>query len=145
MPTDEIKSTAEIAAQTKTESSSPDKTKRRKDYVSNKELLEEFRKSKDPVTGEMRYTDEFIRMAMLIAEGVGTKKHFNDKADYYDCLQSAMHDVIKYAKSFDETKTTNIFAYLTSVITCGFAKHMNQFYKFKKSEMISLDGNIHSI
>lgn len=121
--------------------------KKRKNYVSNKELLEEFRKSRNPITGEMNYTREFVKMALLIAEGVGTKKHFNNPEDRYDCIQSAMHDVIKYAKNFDESKGVNIFAYLTSIISCGYAKHMNLFYgKIDKSEFVSLDsGNIHSL
>lgn len=141
MSVDKIQTTQDIVAAQKTAQA----RKPKKNYVNNKDLLDEFRKSKNPVTGEMNYTNEFVRMVMLMAEQIGTKKHFNDKADYYDCLQSAMHDVLKYANNFDETKGTNIFAYLTSVITCGFAKHMNAFYKFKKSEMISLDGNIHSL
>lgn len=130
----------------KTSSKEKPAKKQRKDYVSNKELIEEFKKSRNPVTGEMNYTNEFIQMATRIAKGVCSRKHFNDNADYFDCMQNALLDILKYAKNFDENReNANLFAYLTTVITCGCAKHMNLMYKIKKSEMISLDSNIHTL
>lgn len=115
-----------------------------KQYVSNPYLLEEIYKSRE--RGEL--TPTAWKMFELMIKNISAAKHYNNPDDREDCCQSARFDLLKYWKSFDPSKyeKPNPFAYFTSVIINGMNKGWMSLYgKFKASEMISLDNNIHSL
>jgi hypothetical protein len=74
--------------------------------------------------------------------------------DKDDCIQSAMMDILKYWRGFKPEKSTNAFAYYTTIIYKGAAKGWNKLHPETKKqiEKISLntsygdgDGGIYSI
>ena len=71
----------------------------------------------------------FIKMA---THGV---RHGNlnypDSRDEEDCIQSALHDMIKYWKNFDENIYKDPFAFFTSIVFNGYAKQFKNIYKHR--------------
>ena len=117
------------------------KAKDGKQYVSNKDLLEEIIISKQ----QDELTPRAIKMLQLMAENLSKKKHYKCPEDKEDCIQTAMLDIALYWRGFNPEKFKNPFAYYTSMLVNGLAKGHNKIYgKFKASEMTSLDNNIHS-
>ena len=121
------------------------KTKGSKEYVSNPKLLEELLKSKE--LG--RLTDAFTKMVILIATDISKKLHYVDENDRDDCIQYAIMDCLTYGyQKFDESKSKNAFAYLTSVCSNGFAKGWGKlgYHDLPASKKTRLDsGEVYSI
>lgn len=114
------------------------------EYVNNKRLLEEILKSKK----QNAPTADFTKMVILIATNASKKMHYMTEEDRDDCIQFAITDCLAYYKSFDENKSTNPFAYLTSVCSNGFAKGWRKlgYHDCPASLVTRLDtGNVHSI
>lgn len=115
-----------------------------REYVKNKDLLAEIIKSKE----QDELTPEAVRMLSLIAENVIKKMVYQNPDDRDDCLQGALLDVLMYWRSFDPTKSSNPFAYYTSLITNGIGKTWRKLGKvnFPASIMTRLDcAQIHSL
>ena len=116
-----------------------------KEYVSNPFLFKEIMKSKE----QDKLTDAAIQMLMLMVDSIIAKKTFKTAEDKEDCKQTALLDCLQYWRGFDETKSTNPFAYFTSVITNGYAKGWNTLYpqnkKVKGAIFTSIDNGIYSI
>lgn len=113
-------------------------------YVKNKDLLPEMIKSKEK--GEL--TPEALNMLSLIAENVLKKMVYQDPEDRKDCLQNMILDCLLYWKSFDPAKSSNPFAYFTSICVNGAAKQWRKLGRvhFPVSIMTRLDNtNIHSL
>jgi len=111
-------------------------------YVSNADLYEEIKKSKEQ--GEL--TKKAWDMLILMVQNITSKKYYNDPELRKDCQQGACVDIQLYWKGFDEKKYTNPFGYYSSLITNGINKTFTKYRgKLKSSEIVSLDNNIHSL
>lgn len=120
------------------------KTRGSGEYVNNARLFEEIMKSKE--LG--RPTEDFTKMVILIATNASKKLPYMNEDDRDDCIQYAIMDCIAYYQSFDENKSHNPFAYLTSVCSNGFAKGWRRlgYHDCPASLVTRLDGgNVHSI
>jgi len=123
---------------------------RKRNYLNGPDLLAEIILSKE--LDEL--TPKAVKMLMLLTEKAVTKLHYRNKMDKDDCIQSAMMDILKYWRGFKPEKSTNAFAYYTTIIYKGAAKGWNKLHPETKKqiEKISLntsygdgDGGIYSI
>jgi DNA-directed RNA polymerase specialized sigma subunit len=123
---------------------------RKRNYLNGPDLLAEIILSKE--LDEL--TPKAVKMLLLLTEKAVTKLHYRNKMDKDDCIQSAMMDILKYWRGFKPEKSTNAFAYYTTIIYKGAAKGWNKLHPETKKqiEKISLntsygdgDGGIYSI
>lgn len=114
-------------------------------YVKNAELLKEIIWCKYNNDGNA--SDTLAKMFIRIATRAANKFIFPSPEDKQDVIYSAVGDCIKYFKNFDENKTTNAFAYVTSICKNGFAKGWRSlgYIKLPKSMRISLSDNLYSL
>lgn len=117
-------------------------SKQGKIYVSNDVLLEEVMKSKE----RDELTPKALKMFDLMIQNISSKKYYNNPDDKKDCWQSAYLDILMYWRGFDPEKTSNAFAYFTSLIINGLNKGWHKCTgKLKTSDIVSLDNNIHTL
>ena len=109
---------------------------RQKNYLNNKDLLEEIKKSKEK--GEL--TPKALEFLMLLAEKCSLKLSYNNYLDKEDCIAFAKMDLFKYWNSFNPDKSDNPFAYYTEVAKRGFAKGWNKLHPKKYSGTVSISG-----
>jgi len=118
-------------------------------YINNKEFTAEIVKCKSADELSNAAVNYFI----ILANRAIQKLKFSNPLDREDCIQSALLDLIRYWKNFDETKSNNAFAYFTQVAKNGYAKEYKRIYKHigkeEKVEIISLstsgDSEIYTI
>lgn len=113
-------------------------------YVSNPDLLEEIIKSRE--AGELTYNAAM--MLKLLCERLAMMKYCKYSEWRDDLTAGAILDCLTYWRSFDPEKSSNPFAYFTSVATNGMNKTWRSMGKlhFPESVMTSLDNiNVHSI
>lgn len=113
-------------------------------YVMNSALYAEIVKSK----AQDELTHNAVMMLALLCENLSKKLLYKDADDRKDCISGSILDCLTYWRSFDTSKSTNPFAYFTSVATNGAAKTWRKLGKinFPDSIMTSLDNaNIHSL
>lgn len=118
--------------------------KQGREYVKNADLYKALLESKK--IG--RPTDDFTKMIILMATKISTRLPYIDEEDRNECIEYAILDGITYYDRFKETKGTNAFAYMTSILLNGFAKGWRKLgkHEFPNSIMTRLDcGKIHSI
>lgn len=114
--------------------------KKKKHYLNNRDLLEQVLISKD--NGAL--TAQAITMFMLLSERVISRLPYAEDYLREEALAGARMDLILYWNRFDETKSTNAFAYLTQICKMGAAKSFNKVYKYGKKfkgALISMDGS----
>ena len=87
-------------------------------YLRNKDLLAEVISCKE--RGDV--SRELLQMWCLIIKGVHSKLSYTLYADRQDCMAGSMEDMLRYWKGFDESKSTNAFAYFTQIAKNGSAK-----------------------
>ena len=118
-------------------------------YINNKEFAAEIVKCKE--TGVL--SDAAVQYFILLANRTIQKLKFSNPLDKEDCIQSALLDLIRYWKNFNEVKSNNAFAYFTQVAKNGYAKEYKRIYKHIgndiKVDIISLstsgDSEIYTI
>jgi len=98
--------------------------KRRKkvNYLSNKELLLEFAKSKEQ--GQM--TDKFAHMLQLLVYRISRKGNFVNYSYISDMRSFAMLMLVNTWDRFDPEKSQNPFAYYTQCTTNSMIQILNQ-------------------
>ena len=117
-------------------------SKQGKIYVQNDVLLREVMLSKE----RDELTPKALKMFDLMIQNISSKKYYNNPDDKKDCWQSAYLDILMYWRGFDPEKTSNAFAYFTSLIINGLNKGWHKCAgKLKTSEIVSLDNNIHTL
>jgi hypothetical protein len=137
------------------------KAKNNKYYINNRDFTNEIIRCKygmlneetgyQHVTGELspRAIDYFI----LLANRAILKLTFSNPLDKEDCIQSALLDLLRYWRNFNEEKSNNAFAYFTQIAKNGYAKEYKKIHKHigkgEKVEFISLslggDSEIYSL
>lgn len=92
-----------------------------KNYVNNKVLFDEIVKYKE--TGKM--SEELGSMVKEIAENYITKGSFSGYTWKDDMIGEALLTCVKYLKTFNPEKTTNAFAYVTTMCKNSFIMYLN--------------------
>ena len=101
-------------------------------YVKNKDLLAEFKSSKEK--GSLN--PEIVGMFYLIIDGISKKMSYKDPADKEDCMAFAMEDLCKYWDRFNPEKSDNAFSYFTQIAKNGFAKGWKKIHPPKNPKTI---------
>ena len=108
-----------------------------KNYLNNRDLFDEIVKSKE----QDELTPTALKMLMLLSERAQRKLKYANPDDKHDCLAFARMDLIKYWRSFKPEKTSNAFAYFTSVCINGYAKGWHKLHPEKYQGTLSLDSS----
>lgn len=137
------------------------KAKNNKYYINNRDFTNEIIRCKygmlneetgfQHTVGELspRAIDYFI----LLANRAILKLTFSNPLDKEDCIQSALLDLLRYWRNFNEEKSNNAFAYFTQIAKNGYAKEYKKIHKHigkgEKVEFVSLslggDSEIYSL
>lgn len=96
-------------------------TSARKAYVTNEELLKEIRKSKE--IGDI--TPALARMWMLMCKRLGSKSCFASYSYRDDMVSEALMNMCKSGLKFDESRSSNPFAFYTTMILRTFYYCLN--------------------
>ncbi len=96
-------------------------------YLKNKDFYNEIIKSKE--IDEL--TPQAQQMMILLANKTIKKMRYYNPIDKEDCLQTGLMIMFSNWRNFDETKSTNAFAYFTEIFKRGIAKGFNELYKLK--------------
>lgn len=97
-------------------------SKKKTNYLNNKDLLHEVIKSKEQ--GEM--TNKLATMLQLLTTKYAKKGNFSGYS-YNDDMQAyAMLMLVRTWKSFDPEKSNNPFAFFTQCIKNSFIQYLNQ-------------------
>lgn len=94
-----------------------------KKYLTNENLLKAIKESKR----QNRITDELAAMLVLLANRIAGKSCFANYSYREDMVAEALCNLAKHALKFDETRSSNPFAFYTSAI-------MNSFYQYLNAE-----------
>lgn len=135
--------------------------KETKYYINNKDFTNEIIYCKygykNEKTGYQHTAGELsptaINYFIILANRAIQKLKFQNPLDREDCIQSALLDLLRYWKNFNEQKSNNAFAYFTQIAKNGYAKEYKKIYKHigkgEKIQTISLslsgDSEIYSI
>lgn len=93
--------------------------KRKTNYLNNKDMLEELLKSKKQ--GKM--TNTLSNMIVMLTNRYSLHPWFS-KYSYLDDMKGFAHlTVVKFWNRFDETKSSNAFAYFTQIIKRAFYQY----------------------
>jgi hypothetical protein len=111
-------------------------------YLKNKDFVVEILISKQ----QERLTPKAQQMMILLANKTIKKMRYYNPIDREDCLQTGLLVMFQNWHNFDETKSTNAFAYFTEVFKRGIARGFNEIYKYKgdpdgEVKMISLHSS----
>lgn len=98
--------------------------KRRKkvNYLSNKELLSEYAKSRE----QDKMTDKFAHMLQLLVYRISKKGNFVNYTYLDDMRSYAIMMLMNTWKRFDPESSQNPFAYYTTCISNSFIQILNQ-------------------
>lgn len=107
---------------------------RTKNYLNNKDLYEEIKKSKE----QDKLTPKAEKMLILLAERAIRKMSYVYAEDREDCLQFAILDLLKYWRNFNPDYP-NAFAYFTEIAKRGYAKGWNNIHPKKYKDTLSID------
>lgn len=104
--------------------------RKRKAYVTNKELLVELEIMKE--TGKI--TPELGKMIMKIASRYATKPNFSSYTYINDMIADAVYTVCIYIHNFNPEKSQNPFAYITQIVSNSFKGFLNKEKKISNTK-----------
>lgn len=105
-------------------------------YVDSRELFAEIIKSKE----QNKLTPRALELLMRMAREIMSKVlKYKVDADREDCISFAIEDVLRYWDRFDPEKSTNAFAFYTTMIKNGSAKGWRRLHPIKSSHKISIN------
>jgi hypothetical protein len=126
------------------------KAKQSKYYINNRDFTNEIIRCKhghlNEETGYQHTPGELspraVEYFILLANRAILKLSFSNPLDKEDCIQSALLDLLRYWRNFNEEKSNNAFAYFTQIAKNGYAKEYKKIYKHigkgEKVEFVSL-------
>jgi DNA-directed RNA polymerase specialized sigma24 family protein len=91
-------------------------------YVTNKELLEEFKKYRE--TGKI--SDRLGEMFVKIAENLSNKPNFIGYTWKEEMIGEAVLTCIKYSKNFNPDKSKNPFGYISRFCYNAFVEYIKK-------------------
>lgn len=100
----------------------PTKTRKKVNYLSNKELLLEFNKSVE--VGRM--TDRLAHMLQLLTHRISKKGNFSNYTYIEDMRSYALVMLMTTWDRFKPERSENPFSYYTTCITHSFVQYLNQ-------------------
>lgn len=108
---------------------SPARTRRvRRVYVDGKrltELLGEYaRQCREKGRERVQISNELARMVMLIAQRLATAGNFVNYSYRDEMIADGIEACVKYMHNFDPTKTTNGFAYVSTICYHAFVRRI---------------------
>lgn len=106
-------------------------------YLKNADLLEEVRKSK----AQGKLTNRLVQMFILLSHKCSERLKYKNPNDREDCISSAQEDLLRYWDRFDESKSTNAFAFYTQISKNGFAKGWKKLYNPEMGVPISISND----
>jgi hypothetical protein len=83
-----------------------------KNYLTNANLLEQFKLSKQ----QGRLTEEFGKMFVLLCDRIGNRPNFSGYTYLDEMKSAALVNLCRNWGSFDDTKSSNLFSYYSSFI-----------------------------
>jgi len=106
-------------------------------YINNKDFTNEIIRCKHGLLNEEtgyqhkkgELSPKAIDYFILLANRAIQKLKFQNPLDREDCIQSALLDLLRYWKNFNEEKSNNAFAYFTQIAKNGYAKEYKKIYK----------------
>jgi hypothetical protein len=106
-------------------------------YINNRDFTNEIIRCKhghlNEETGYQHTAGELSPKAIdyfiLLANRAIQKLKFQNPLDREDCIQSALLDLLRYWRNFNEEKSNNAFAYFTQIAKNGYAKEYKKIYK----------------
>ena len=109
-------------------------------YLTNKELLAELKRCRE----ELGYpSEELGAMFIKLAERMTLKKQFVRYSQEIknDLISNALVSLTKGWDKFDPEKSSNPFAFFSSITFNAFLQHLNAYYRQKniKNELTMLD------
>lgn len=97
-------------------------TKKRTNYINNRDLLHEVLESKK----NGRMTDKLAHMLLLLCQRYASRNNFS-RYTYNDDMQAfAMLMLVRTWQAFDPLKSQNPFAFFTQCIHHSFIQYLNQ-------------------
>jgi hypothetical protein len=107
-------------------------------YVKPKELFLEIKKSQE--IGEL--TPQAVQMLMKMCRRTIGKLSYKYPDDIDDGVSTAQEKILRYWKNFDESITTNAFAFFTSIIKNAYAESFKKMRgNMTQSSIISLSDD----
>ncbi len=91
-------------------------------YLSNRNLLEELKKSNE----QLQMTNELAKMLTLLCNKYSKRGNFVNYTYIEDMQSYAMLMLVKSWSSFDVQKSNNPFAFFTQCIKNSFIQYLNQ-------------------
>ena len=106
-------------------------------YINNKDFTNEIIRCKHGLLNEEtgyqhtkgELSPKAIDYFILLANRAIQKLKFQNPLDREDCIQSALLDLLRYRRNFNEEKSNNAFAYFTQIAKNGYAKEYKKIYK----------------
>ena len=106
-------------------------------YINNKDFTNEIIRCKHGLLNEEtgyqhtkgELSPKAIDYFILLANRAIQKLKFQNPLDREDCIQSALLDLLRYWRNFNEEKSNNAFAYFTQIAKNGYAKEYKKIYK----------------
>jgi hypothetical protein len=106
-------------------------------YINNKDFTNEIVRCKHGLLNEEtgyqhtkgELSPKAIDYFILLANRAIQKLKFQNPLDREDCIQSALLDLLRYWRNFNEEKSNNAFAYFTQIAKNGYAKEYKKIYK----------------
>lgn len=94
--------------------------KPQRNYLSNHNLLEQMELSKQ----QNKMTDDLSKMVMLLCERIANRPNFAAYTYIDDMKSYALLNIVKNWRSFDATKSSNVFSYLSTYIFNSFIQYL---------------------
>jgi hypothetical protein len=106
-------------------------------YINNRDFTNEIIRCKHGLLNEEtgyqhtkgELSPKAIDYFILLANRAIQKLKFQNPLDREDCIQSALLDLLRYWRNFNEEKSNNAFAYFTQIAKNGYAKEYKKIYK----------------
>lgn len=110
----------------------------KKNYMDKTELLTEILQSKK----NDKLTKRAEELLIILAKETIKKKPYTNYEDRKDCMQEGLLTLFQRWRNFDESISTNAFAYYTEIFKRAIAKGFNDIYdKNIKTVSISSANN----
>jgi len=93
--------------------------------IDNNDFLKEIILSKE----RDELTPKSLDYLIQITNHAINNLHYENYLDREDCIQAALHDVIKYWRNFDVSISLNPFAFFTQISKNAYAKEYKKIYR----------------
>ncbi len=112
--------------------------KKRSNYLSNANLMEEIHRSKDIQTSNDEFTPaecltpELVKMLMMLVERYSQKTNWRNYTYLDDMKGEALVSLCQNALKFNPEKSKNPFGYYTQIVTHSFLTYLDKEKRVRK-------------